>query len=96
MRPVVFLSALCLASTIAADGPRAQQANGYLQYDASLPQGWAVREHLKAINAPLPLWNTAKQKLLDGKQIFSHTIEHLNVEDYCASGPEPSLHLTRQ
>jgi 2-keto-3-deoxy-L-rhamnonate aldolase RhmA len=87
MRPVVFLSASCLAVTIITGGTLAQQANGYLQYDPSLPQGWAVREHLKAINAPLPLWNTAKQKLLDGKQIFSHTIEHLNVEDYCQSGP---------
>src|SRR5262245_56436633 len=75
---------------VAAAWPNAQQPSpvqGYLNYDASLSQGWAVRDYLKSTNAPMPLWNSAKQKLLDGKQIFSHTVEHLNVEDYCASAP---------
>jgi 4-hydroxy-2-oxoheptanedioate aldolase len=37
-------------------------------------------------NVPRPtakLYNTAKQKLLDGKQIFSYTVSQLNPELYC-------------
>jgi hypothetical protein len=65
MTRVVFLSALCLAVAIAdADGGSGKHPS------TTPPAGLAVREHLKAVNAPLPL-NTAKQKLLDGKQIFS-------------------------
>jgi 2-keto-3-deoxy-L-rhamnonate aldolase RhmA len=60
---------------------------GYLNYDPKRPQGWAVREYLASINATLPLWNSVKQKLLDGKQIFSHTIDRLDVEGYCAAAP---------
>jgi len=30
-----------------------------------------------------PLYNTAKQKLLDGKQVFSHTISSFDIERYC-------------
>jgi len=66
-----------------AQGP----GQGYLAYDAARPQGWAVREYLKSINANLPLWNSAKQKLLDGRQIFSFTINNLDVEGYCAAAP---------
>jgi 2-keto-3-deoxy-L-rhamnonate aldolase RhmA len=66
--------------------PAAEQT-GYLTYDASLPQGWAVREYLKQLNAPLPLWNTAKQKLLDNKQIFSHTISRFDPDAYCQYAP---------
>jgi 2-keto-3-deoxy-L-rhamnonate aldolase RhmA len=68
-------------------GGDAGNANGYLTYDKSLPQGWAVRDYLKSINAQMPLWNKAKQKLLDGKQIYSHTISRLDVEGYCQAAP---------
>ena len=65
----------------------AASPKGYLTYDASRPQGWAVREYLAAMGAKLPLWNSAKQKLLDGKQIFSYTIDRLDVEGYCQVAP---------
>ena len=67
--------------------PAAEQVGGYLTYDATLPQGWAVREYLKQLNAPLPLWNTAKQKLLENKQIFSHTIGRFDPDAYCQYAP---------
>jgi 4-hydroxy-2-oxoheptanedioate aldolase len=66
---------------------RGAAGGGYLGYDASLPQGWAVKEYLKQLNASLPLWNTTKQKLLDGKQIFSHTIARFDPDSYCQYAP---------
>ena len=33
--------------------------------------------------APAKLYNTAKQKLLDGKQVFSFTQSRMDIEDYC-------------
>ncbi len=51
------------------------------QGQESRPQGWAVRASLNDPNAKL--YNNAKQKLLDGKQIFTYTISRLNVELYC-------------
>ena len=45
------------------------------------PQGWAVRASLS--NPSARLYNTAKQKLLDGKQIFTYTISRLDVKLYC-------------
>jgi 2-keto-3-deoxy-L-rhamnonate aldolase RhmA len=77
--------AVCAVAWPSADSQA--PGKGYLAYDASRPQGWAVREYLASINAPAPLWNTAKQKLLDGKQIFSHTIDRLDVEGYCQAAP---------
>jgi 2-keto-3-deoxy-L-rhamnonate aldolase RhmA len=47
----------------------------------SRPQGWAVKASLN--NPSARLYNTAKQKLLDGKQIFTYTISRLNVDLYC-------------
>ena len=44
-------------------------------------QGWAVRASLSHPSAKL--YNTAKQKLLDGKQIFTYTISRLDVRLYC-------------
>ena len=44
-------------------------------------QGWAVRASLT--NPSARLYNTAKQKLLDGKQIFTYTISRLDVKLYC-------------
>ena len=76
------------AWTTAWTAARAQApGTGYLSYDAARPQGWAVREYLASTKATLPLWNAAKQKLLDGKQIFSYTIDRLDVEGYCRVAP---------
>ena len=36
-------------------------------------------------NAKLPLYNTAKQKLMDGKQVFSFTQSRFDPEGYCES-----------
>lgn len=44
-------------------------------------QGWAVRASLNNPNAKL--YNNAKQKLLDGKQVFTFTISKLDVKLYC-------------
>ncbi len=33
--------------------------------------------------APAKLYNTVKQKLLDGKQVFSFTQSRMDIEDYC-------------
>ena len=90
MRSLCFLLVAALAVGAAIwQSPAAMQAQGrgYLAYDPSRAQGWAVREYLTSIDASLPLWNTAKQKLLDGRQIFSFTIDRLNVELYCAAAP---------
>lgn len=89
MRRIGVLICFVLLAGIAARPAGETQApgRGYLAYDAARPQGWAVREYLTSIKAALPLWNTAKQKLLDGKQIFSHTINELDVEGYCAAAP---------
>jgi len=87
-RVSVLACALTCAAVAAWPVARAQTpGRGYLSYDAARPQGWAVREYLTAINATLPLWNSAKQKLVDGKQIFSVTINSLDVEGYCAAAP---------
>jgi 2-keto-3-deoxy-L-rhamnonate aldolase RhmA len=51
---------------------------------AAQPQGWAVRASLKG---SAPLYNTAKQKLLDGKQIFSFAISRRDPELYCEVAP---------
>ena len=45
------------------------------------PQGWAVRASMS--NPSAKLYNNAKQKLLDGKQIFTYTISRLDVKLYC-------------
>ena len=42
------------------------------------PQGWAVRASMS--NPSARLYNNAKQKLLDGKQIFTYTISRLDVK----------------
>ena len=48
---------------------------------ADRSQGWAVRASLNNPNAKL--YNNAKQKLLDGKQIFGYTISKLDTKLYC-------------
>ncbi len=47
-------------------------------------QGWAVRAALKGA---APLYNTAKQKLVDGRQIFSTVISKRDPELYCQVAP---------
>ena len=87
-RVAVLAGAVVIAGAAAWPSASAQTpARGYRAYDAARPQGWAVREYLTSINVKLPLWNSTKQKLLDGKQIFSFTINNLDVEGYCAAAP---------
>jgi 2-keto-3-deoxy-L-rhamnonate aldolase RhmA len=49
------------------------------------PQGWAVRARLE--NSDVPLYNTAKQKLLDGGQIYTFTIAAPDPDLYCEVAP---------
>jgi 2-keto-3-deoxy-L-rhamnonate aldolase RhmA len=49
------------------------------------PQGWAVRERLE--HAEIPLYNTAKQKLLDGGKVYTFTIATPDPELYCEVAP---------
>jgi 4-hydroxy-2-oxoheptanedioate aldolase len=69
----------CAILFVAIAWPQAQ-AGGRGQA-GSQPQGWAVRASLNNPNAKL--YNNAKQKLLDGKQIFGYTISKLDVKLYC-------------
>jgi 2-keto-3-deoxy-L-rhamnonate aldolase RhmA len=64
--------------TVAVAWPHAQRDQAA---DASRPQGWAVKASLN--NPSARLYNNAKQKLLDGKQIFTFTISRLDVALYC-------------
>src|SRR5262245_56622666 len=45
------------------------------------PQGWAVRQSLNDPNAKL--YNNLKQKLLDGKQVYTFPIRTFYVAAYC-------------
>jgi 2-keto-3-deoxy-L-rhamnonate aldolase RhmA len=53
--------------------------------DPARPWGWAVRASLE--HPDQKLYNVAKQKLLDGKQVFSHTIRKFDVNAYCQQAP---------
>jgi 2-keto-3-deoxy-L-rhamnonate aldolase RhmA len=53
--------------------------------DPGRPWGWAVKAFMETANQKL--YNTAKQKLLDGKQVFSHTISRFDIEAYCLQAP---------
>jgi 2-keto-3-deoxy-L-rhamnonate aldolase RhmA len=53
--------------------------------DPGRPWGWAVRDFMD--DPDRQLYNTAKQKLLSGQQVFSHTISAFDVERYCAEAP---------
>src|SRR5260221_2749347 len=50
----------------------------------SLP---ALAQQLTKGAAPAKLYNTAKQKLLDGKQINGHTISRFDPKGYCEAAP---------
>jgi len=54
--------------------------------DPGRPWGWAVRDFMEEPDRPL--YNRAKEKLLNGEQIFSHIISSFDVERYCAEAPD--------
>lgn len=49
--------------------------------DPGRPWGWAVRAFMD--DPKQPLYNTTKQKMLEGKQVFSQTINAFDVKAYC-------------
>ena len=49
--------------------------------DAGRPWGWAVRAFMD--DPTRPLYNTTKQKMLEGQQVFSQTITSFDVKAYC-------------
>ena len=73
---LALLLCLALAAGAATIGAQRGQAPA-----APQQQGWAVRASLS--NPSAKLYNNAKQKLLDGKQIFTYTISRLDVKLYC-------------
>lgn len=89
----VFLAALAMAAAAAPRSIHAQQSaagwgTGAVvidRVDPGRPWGWAVREFMD--NPSQPLFNRAKQKLLSGQQIFSHTISAFDVQRYCEEAP---------
>src|ERR1700687_2908733 len=71
-------------------GAPAGPSSPYVAPDRSKPMGWATREYLNNTlgwPAGKPLWNTAKQKLLDGKQLHSFSIAASDTERYCQNAP---------
>jgi len=49
--------------------------------DPGRPWGWAVRAFMD--DPKQPLYNTTKQKMLEGKQVFSQTITAFDIKAYC-------------
>ena len=49
--------------------------------DPGRPWGWAVKAFMDEPGQPL--YNTTKQKLLEGKQVFSQTITQFDIKAYC-------------
>jgi 2-keto-3-deoxy-L-rhamnonate aldolase RhmA len=80
---------LALAAAAAAQGGRGMKhPNGTLAprpTDSGRPWGWAVRAFMQ--NPEQQLYNTAKRKLLDGRQVFSHTISRFDADAYCRQAP---------
>jgi 4-hydroxy-2-oxoheptanedioate aldolase len=75
MRSVLIVTLMGIAAIVA--GVEGQSGG-------TQAQGWAVRASLTGKG---PLYNTAKQKLLDGRQIFSTVITRHNPELYCQVAP---------
>src|SRR5438128_2249564 len=75
---LLWSAASCAILSIAIEWPQALRGQ---EQGASRPQGWAVRASLNNPNAKL--YNNAKQKLLDGKQIYGYTISKLDTKLYC-------------
>ncbi|RPI55156.1 MAG: hypothetical protein EHM55_08700 [Acidobacteria bacterium] len=90
---VVFLALVSAMAWPSAQGGRAGGAgtkhpNGTLTpipVDAGRPWGWATRAFMQ--NPNRKLYNTAKAKLLSGQQVFSHTQNTFNPEQYCMMAP---------
>ncbi len=74
-RDVYLEVGLAIALTLTVAEPLSAQSE----------QGWAVRESLE--NPDVPLYNSAKQKLLDGGQLFTYTIATPDPELYCEVAP---------
>ena len=86
-----FSTVLCLALSLVVPLPQAQRPAGTLTpkpLDPGRPWGWAVRAFME--NPQQKLYNTAKQKLLDGKQVFSHTISRFDIDAYHEKAVGPS------
>ncbi len=49
--------------------------------DAGRPWGWAVKAFMD--DPTQPLYNITKQKMLEGKQVFSQTITQFDIKAYC-------------
>jgi hypothetical protein len=49
--------------------------------DPGRPWGWAVRAFMD--DPAQPLYNATKQKMLEGKQVFSQTVTSFDVKAYC-------------
>ena len=65
-----------------------QPANGTLPLapiDPGRPWGWMVKAFME--NPDQKLYNRAKQRLLEGQQVFSHVMRNLDVETYCRQAP---------
>src|SRR6185503_19079346 len=71
-----YLLAMAAMLVVASAWPQGQIMNQ--------AQGWAVRSYLKNT---APLYNSAKQKLLDGKQIYSYAIGRRDPDLYCQVAP---------
>lgn len=96
-----FAAAVCVIACVVVAWPRAQTrqpvqgggapgGKGYLVPDQGKPMGWAVRDYLNNTlgwPAGKPLWNTAKQKLLDGKKINAYSISTPDTQVYCQMAP---------
>jgi 2-keto-3-deoxy-L-rhamnonate aldolase RhmA len=70
--------------------PQPGATSPYVTPDPSKQQGWATREYLhNTLGWPAgkPLWNTAKQKLLDGKRIRAFSIGVPDAELFCQNAP---------
>ena len=53
-----------------------------LQNSAAAGGNWGEHYDFYHPSADVPLYNTCKQKLLDGEQVFSCPIDRLNIEGY--------------
>jgi len=87
-----------VAASVLTVGVRAQQPSSSAGPGARSPyvggdkraQGWAARDYLTNTlgwPADKKLWNTAKQKLLDGKPIRAFSIGQPDPELYCQNAP---------
>jgi 2-keto-3-deoxy-L-rhamnonate aldolase RhmA len=93
-----FISSACVVAGVvgwAVASPQAGQGSDVSKWgtgkvaptlvDPGRPWGWAVRAYME--NPNRQLYNTAKQKLLRGQQIFSHTISAFDSKRYCEEAP---------